>query len=81
MALGRAQEEVASLRRQKEDYDEERRAIERELGRMGFEGETLAKANESLVRELQQMAEDDEIIRQKLDRAARINTLKNRNEY
>lgn len=38
------------------------------------------KANESLARELQQIAEDDEMIRQRLDRAERIMRLKNRNE-
>lgn len=78
--LERAREEATRLRRVKEGNDAERRGLEREVSGLNQLCEVRMRANESLGRELQQMAEDDEVIRQRLDRTNRIVTLKNRNE-
>jgi chromosome segregation ATPase len=57
------QEEAVKLRSQRENLEEQRRQLESEVNALGNVCEMRGKANEHLGRELEQMAEDDEIIR------------------
>lgn len=73
-----ANDEAVTLRRIKDQNEQERRHLEGEVSALSQVCEVRMKANENLARELQQMAEDDEVIRQRLDRANRISSLKDR---
>jgi hypothetical protein len=79
LALERAQDEAVSMRRVKDANDQERQHLEQELSSLSQVCEIRMRANENLARELQQIVEDDEAIRQRLDRANRILKLKAKN--
>ena len=68
------------MRRIREAQDEERRQVEAEVNALNVVCEQRMRANDNLTRELHQMAEDDELIRARLDRQGRISQLKDRNE-
>jgi len=62
------QNEATRLRRIREAQDEERRQVEVEVTALNTVCEQRMRANDNLTRELHQMAEDDELIRARLDR-------------
>jgi hypothetical protein len=62
------QNEATRLRRVREAQDEERRQVEAEVNALNTVCEQRMRANDNLTRELHQMAEDDELIRARLDR-------------
>ena len=62
------QNEATRLRRIREAQDEERRQVEAEVNALNVVCEQRMRANDNLTRELHQMAEDDELIRARLDR-------------
>ena len=78
--LDKAREKATRLRRVKETNDKEIRELEQEVKALNGVCEARQVANESLGRELTQMMEDDELIRQRLDRASRIQNLKAENQ-
>ena len=67
------------LRREKVYMEEERRAIEAEVNALNTACEQRRRANEGLQRELEQIAEDDEIIRERLERFKRVTEMKGKN--
>ncbi|TNV78059.1 hypothetical protein FGO68_gene598 [Halteria grandinella] len=79
LQLERLNDESVRMRRVKEANNVEKQHLESEVKSLNQLCEVRMKANENLARELQQLAEDDEIIRQRLDRANRIMSLKDRN--
>ena len=60
------------MRRLRDEQAEERRQVESEVAALNMVCEQRMRANDNLARELHQMAEDDEVIRQRLDRQTRI---------
>ena len=62
-SLDQAREEATRLRRVKDSNDQEKRQLEQEIKSLDQLCDARQHANESLGRELQQMVEDDDIIR------------------
>ena len=60
---------------------EDEDAIKRQLQALKHHGDMLQKQNDGLGQELQLMVETDELIRDRLNRRDRVQTLKHRNDY
>lgn len=79
-SLVSAQDEAIELRRIKEQIANERRLLEDDIAGLSNVCEGQMKANDTLARELQLLAEDDEVIKQRLTRNQRILTIKDKNQ-
>jgi len=79
LQLDDSQEKATILRRERAAQEDLRKSLESEVNSLNTVCDQRRRANEGLQRELEQIAEDDEIIRSRLERYSRVAEMKGKN--